>query len=105
MNEFKITHEHIKNGSRNDPSCCPIALAMRDQVHDQTRVQRGHLCCPIHLNDWCKQKKITIYSFSNRLRRWVDSFDMAKEVSEITLVLNKNKFYIEGEADLNDVTS
>ena len=103
-NKYRITHGHIKRGSRNDPASCPIALSLRELIHDQTRVQRGHLSCPIHLNSWCEQKKIRIYSFSDPLRCWVDNFDMAKEVSEITLVLKKNKFYIEGEVDLNDVT-
>lgn len=102
--KYRITHTHIKKGSRNNPASCPIALLFREQVHDRTRVQKGHLSCPIHLSSWCKQKKITIYSFSDSLCCWIDNFDMAKKVSEITLVLKKNKFYIEGETDLDGIT-
>lgn len=94
---YTVTKEHIDKGLKDNPSACPIALCLKEEGYEQVAVSRGSLYCPTPLNEWAKSKKLSFYYFSEALKAWVDSFDLMKEVPEITIYVDKHKVFIKGE--------
>ena len=78
--KINVTQEHIDNGKRMDPFCCPVALALKDQriVHDgvganEIDLNYRFIRCPEPLrkfiNDFDGERKVQPQVFD------VDIFD------------------------------
>lgn len=66
--KFAVTREHIKSGEQNNPTRCPVALAVEDDTQAIGQVEAEL--------DYIKigGKK---YSTPERVRRFMDRFDYA----------------------------
>ena len=92
---YKVTKEHIEKGSKSDSRACPLALCLREHIEEQVAVSRRALYCRVPLTEWAKTQKLSFYTFSEALVAWIMNFDLGKEVPEISIYVDKDKFFIE----------
>ena len=92
---YRITQEHIRTG-RADPRRSLVESVLREQVNDKIRASRGHFYCPDPLNDYAKEKDVTIYTFSRQLTSWVINYDFGNPVPEIEIMIHNDKVFIKG---------
>ena len=96
---YQISQDYIEKGIKDHRRRCPIALYMRENVNGSVVVEKGHLYCPVYLNEFSQKRDIYRYKFSESLKTWVRKFDTTQPVSPIALELNDDKLYIKGELD------
>jgi len=71
---ISVTEEHIEAGKRGSPSFCPVALAVQEELKDDTIVV-GFL--GIH-------QKGKFSPFGHEVRKFIHKFDEKKEVKPFT---------------------
>ena len=94
---YKLTNNHIKEGTPLCGSSCPMALCLRENLNEDIYIYSTYVYSANPLNEYAKNNGLRTYQLSEELQEWIKSFDKRNQTSEITLVLDQDYFHREGE--------
>jgi len=86
--EIDVTEEHIKNGTPNSASYCPIALAIKEKLINDGVVSLivHHLGTSIETVEG-----VRFFDMDNEARKFIGNFDNGKMVDPFTLKLSRRR--------------
>ena len=108
MRTYRVTNNHIARGVHGSSTYCPIALCLREQNGEYSNpnvlnltYSKGLLSkiCLHKLNESDQRNQMYRYTVSAGIIEWLNNYEYItiKPVSEITICINKDHCYIEGE--------
>lgn len=84
---IKVKESHIQEGERNNSRCCPIALAFSEKLDETNEMA---LVSDTDISFFVSGTCQGFVNLENKIRRWIDDFDLSKEVKPLTLTLKEN---------------
>jgi hypothetical protein len=78
--KIQVTAKHIKNGQRNDPHFCPVALAIGEILRAPFRCAILHSRCRIYDDTNRGYKLVADFLFSSEITKKIGQFDDNKQV-------------------------
>lgn len=85
---ISINQNHIDRGSKGCAMSCPVALAIKDVVLDESIVTINRYCFICHSYKRYSER------IPNHIYHWINDFDSGKVVSPISFELDIPKFFL-----------
>lgn len=85
-----VTSKHIRKGKQGEPSCCPIALALAEQVGSNP-----YVCSDAAINVAGKRLRAKL---PTRAHRFISKFDNNKKS------VKPFKFWFKGQAEVQPIS-